>query len=459
MMVVGLVFGLGIVFNAAAATTWYVTPDGSDTNGGSNWSDGFATISNAVAVASDGDEILVSNGVYTVYAQTQITNAVTVRGLDQDTTIIQRSVTGATTEPTHRIFYVNHADAVLESLTVSRGTTHNTDSSNYGGGIWLEAGRVNDCKITSCYSKGNDNDRGVGMYVGSGGVASNCWIFDNPGHIYTKEGGGAYVTAGGLLTDSVVEDNQAGDGAGVYVDGGIVRRSSIINNTAPQKFGGGAYIKNSGQVEFCVITNNTVTLNSDKLGAGVYLNGSGTLRNCLVAYNTAKGAGGGVYMTGGLVESCTVADNKSYTDGGGIWASGGAILNTIGYFNSAIGSGDNHLLSGTAAMTWSCTTPAVTGDGNESGDPDFVDRATGYTLRLTSPAVDAGNIQGWMATATDLDGNSRELGDTVDMGVYERPVNSFECDFSADPIQGGEPLDVQFTAYVSGSTIATNNLV
>jgi predicted outer membrane repeat protein len=218
----------------------------------------------------------------------------------------------------------------------------------------------------------------------------------------------------------MIASNSDAAGAGVYVNGGTVRRCSIFKNTAQQMSGAGAYLLNGGLVEFCVITNNTESFNQYP-GGGVYMEGAASkLRNCLVAYNVAGGNGGGVYMTGGLVESCTVADNNSSTNGGGVWASGGTNLNTISYFNSAGVFGANHLLSGTAAMTWSCTTPAVAGDGNVSDDPQFTARASrDYKLLIGSSAINGGNNQPWMTGATDLDGQRRLMSSRVDMGCYE----------------------------------------
>ena len=86
------------------------------------------------------------------------------------------------------------------------------------------------------------------------------------------------------------------------------------------------------------------------------------------------------------------------------------------YGNSAI-SGPNGYGS---TFNHSCTTPAPGGTGNITDDPHFVNAAAGdYHLNVGSPCIDAGTNLDWMAGATDLDGNSRIVSGTVDIGAYE----------------------------------------
>jgi len=58
------------------------------------------------------------------------------------------------------------------------------------------------------------------------------------------------------------------------------------------------------------------------------------------------------------------------------------------------------------------------GMGNISNDPQFIS-GSDFHLQLTSPCIDAGTNLPYVYTTTDLDGNARNFGGTVDMGCYE----------------------------------------
>jgi hypothetical protein len=61
---------------------------------------------------------------------------------------------------------------------------------------------------------------------------------------------------------------------------------------------------------------------------------------------------------------------------------------------------------------------------NLDADPLFVDADNGnLRLQVTSPAIDAGDSDAVpVGITTDLDGNPRFSGATVDMGAYETQV-------------------------------------
>ena len=87
-----------------------------------------------------------------------------------------------------------------------------------------------------------------------------------------------------------------------------------------------------------------------------------------------------------------------------------------------------------------------------------------FHLKSTSPCIDAGVVQSWMAGAEDLDGKPRTVNGTVDMGAYEHPAvtpqpveilnpqwqnGSFSFSF---PTQTNDAYYVQYTASLAPAT-------
>src|SRR5262249_48294768 len=137
--------------------------------------------------------------------------------------------------------------------------------------------------------------------------------------------------------------------------------------------------------------------------------------NCLLRGNSAHDGGGAIEST---LSHCTVTGNWAW-DGGG--AVGGILNNCIVVGNSATNEGGSaNWIDGRVVLNFCCTTPLPTiGFGNIIGAPLFVDAANGnFRLQSNSPCINAGR-NAYAAVGPDLDGNSRIIGGTVDIGAYE----------------------------------------
>jgi hypothetical protein len=111
-----------------------------------------------------------------------------------------------------------------------------------------------------------------------------------------------------------------------------------------------------------------------------------------------------------------VASNSAEFFGGGVLAC--LLYNSIVFYNAApVGPNFDDF----STINFSCTTPLPSsGAGNIAQEPGFVNLAGGdYHLQFGSACINAGTNQAWMMSATDLDGNPRISGGTVDMGAYE----------------------------------------
>lgn len=387
-----------------AANTWYVSPDGNDTNSGATWALAKKSIQAGVDVASNGDTVLVTNGNYILTNQVTVSIGITVKSVNgADLTVVN----GNYPVTTNRCFSLSDTNAILDGFTITNGygNTSYMEPSADGGGVY-NAGTVQNCTIS-----GNTAEIGGGIY--NHGTVENCTILGN--------------TGGGVKNEGIVENctisgnNTAPDSTGgVFSWGGAIGRHgcTVKNCTISGNTGNGVY--NYGDtVEDCTISENN--------GSGVGMTGGGMVKNCTISGNTGGGVGNdistirnciisgnaglGVYNNG-TVENCTIAGNT----GLGV-QNQDIVRNCIVYYN---GNGDvldeGSMFSGTF---YSCA-PGLSGNGNITDDPQFVDSAGGnYRLQATSPCINTGTNQDWMTNAVDLDGNSRIINGRVDMGAYE----------------------------------------
>ncbi len=215
-----------------------------------------------------------------------------------------------------------------------------------------------------------------------------------------------YLASGATLSGFTLTNGSTiagGNGGGVYCQSvsSIVSNCVITGNAAVN--GGGGY---AGTFLNCSIIGNTAFTN----GGGVF---GGAVTDCVITGNSAQN-GGGTY--GNTPINCTVAGNMASLAGGGFYASaGGAYMyDCIVDYNTAP-NGSNFYL---AKLVYCCTMPS-SDTGSITNAPLFVDQVHGdFHLQPGSPCINAG-ANSYVTGGTDLDGNPRIVGGSVDMGAYE----------------------------------------
>jgi Cadherin-like beta sandwich domain len=346
-----------------------------------NWQTAAHTIQAAIDVSTDGDVVLVSNGVYSTGGRVihealtnrvAITNAITVQSVNgPDVTTIEGFNTVG--DEGVRCVYVG-ANAVLSGFTLTGGATRYNGSlftEQNGAGAWCESSGV----LSNCVVYGNQAlNVGGGVH---GGTLYNCVLVNN----VAAGGGGAYLAT---LNDCTIADNTA-----TYAGGGIwnctVNRCEVRGNLG-YSYGGGSF--------------------SDSPGASV-------LNNCVVRGNTTGVSSGGDYQ--GVLNNCVVAGNSA-PNGGGVQNS--TVNNSIVLNNAGNPGVENHDGS---TFAYSCTAPDPGGTGNIVADPLFVapfDSPPNFHLTAGSPCLNSGNNAS-VVGSKDLDGRPRIANGTVDMGVFE----------------------------------------
>lgn len=328
-----------------------------------NWSSAATNIQDAVDAANSGDFVLVSNGVYQ-------TGGRVGRGDITNRVALTKAITLQSVNGPAVTFIQgsNSASAFPRRCVYLTNNAALIGFTLTNGGTYLIP---NPAAAPPLYSINTNYDfNGAGAWCeDTSSVISNCTIIND---IATWNGGGAY---GGTLVNCSLTGNEALQGGAGY--------SNTFNN--------------------CLLANNmtyyTVTGSVTNFGDGGAAFGA-TLNNCTVAGNTAPGP------AGAAAASCT-------------------LNNSIAYFNTNSSGTANANFDNTTA-NFSCTTPLPSSGTNDiTNSPGFVNPGDGdFHLLGNSRCINAGQ-NSFVATSTDLDGNPRIRGETVDMGVYE-----FQADVS-----------------------------
>jgi hypothetical protein len=439
----GAVFSLEFTVggDAAALAVYYVDPNAPGAKSGSSWKDAFNSLQDALAAVEENSEIRVAHGIYRPDGGTGI------EPLDRSVTF--RLKTGVILKGGYagwRGTNPNSRDVLAYRTILSGDLAHDDKPLPRLGDMLTDPGRV-------------ENSYHVVSLSGTDASA----VLDG------------FTITGGIDTDNELPDDLSG-GGGIYNDGGsaTLRNCRILGNASAYR-GGGLYSCGNGTV---VLVDCTVAGNwSPWAGGGIFLHG-GTdliLSRCVVTGNRAEFHGGGICCDSGgqLMISNSVISGNWATDS--TWSRGGGLYGstTVAHLNHCTFVG-NEAAAGTAlacelfsdtdtsemhlsnCILWgdpnliykednalveiisSDVHGGWAGAGNVDVDPCFVqtghwsDAGTAYDpcddtwsdgdyhLRGSSPCVDAGNLQAvWDPNGTDLGGQPRVSGITVDLGAYE----------------------------------------
>lgn len=296
----------------SAATYYYVSPSGSDSNDGTSKSTPFKTITTAVSKASAGTTIFLMNGTHS-YSST-----------------IKLSKIGTSSAPIKILNYSGHSPVVDFSAMAESSTNRGFQLS---GDYWIIAGltiqnagdngihisgnnnRVQDCYITGCHDTGLQISNG-GSYNWVNRVTST-YNYDNATNGENADGFAAKlgVGPGNYFTDCVALYN-SDDGFDFYEAGNIVKvyTSEASYNGRGDGNGqgfkvGGNYTADNHYLENCTAIGNRSRGydQNNNTGAVTLINCTGTSNNVNFYFPTAPSSGSH-YFSGCISKSGSSKD-------------------------------------------------------------------------------------------------------------------------------------------------------
>ena len=386
-----------------------------------SWAKAATNIQNAIDVANSGNVILVSNGVYKSGSRISSdggTNRVAVAEPVTVQSVNGSSVTLIDGGSALRCVYLTNG-AVLNGFTLTNGSAVN------GGGVFCVS---TNALVLNCLLVKNTAKYGMGAYSG---VLSNCILIDSDLYLGYSFSAGADSS---VLNNCTIATNAGVGVINCTLNNCVISSNSVcgaisstLNNCLVSwNSNGGAQ---NSTLNDCTIISNTIAsgisqcIATDCKIIGNFagsdeINGAGatgsTLTNCLLFGNYSGSTGGGAGAS--TLVNCTIVSNTAL---GGDGVCGCRLQNCIVYYNTNYYNSSGNYISLVSANNC-CTTPLPSlGGGNITNAPLFVNLAGGdFHLQSNSPCINSGN-NAYVAGATDLDGNPRVVGGTVDIGAYE----------------------------------------
>ncbi len=413
-----------IAIGSTQAATRYVKSTASGASNGTSWTNAYARLQDALAVAVSGDQIWIASGTYkpsTTGDRTQsfvVSSGVGLYGGFNGTeaTLAERTQAGgqtilsgdlldndngsrARTEPsrldnTYNVLRVNGASSTVtfDGLTIQSGhsETYN-DTYDRGGGIHFLTAAAGTVVINNCIIRWN-------TARGSAGWADDC------NHAFT-------VSSSLLFQNQAERGGAAGFGAAFTIRNCGFVQNRTENSRDGYQWGGGLFIANgTGLVINCVFASNYAA----EEGGAVYNHGNASFINCTFFGNSAVRWSSALHdrTNSASVRNCIFWGNTGTTYP--ISADGGSPGTPV--FNSLVQGG--YTAGGAASIISS--DPLFTNNASAFGfDGRLGSADDGLRLGPGSPAINAGNNAYVPAgTTTDISGAMRISG-TVDMGAYE----------------------------------------
>ncbi len=412
------------------ASTWYVNTNATGSNNGTNWTDAYTDLQDAIAISTFGDQIWVAAGTYkptttstrTIYfliengtkvyggfngtetllsERNPVANVTVLSGDIQTLSILDNSY--------HVVYFLNTGNQTLiNGFTITGGMATLNGSADAGGGVYASnsSAVVENCKFIS-----NRGDYGGAFAQVNTGICTvkDC-VFE--GNLSNTVGGAVYLSNDqAFFTDCYFASNQSnGDGGAVYLNSSVFDfdRCVFAGNSSADD-GSAFYVGNFASL---ILSNSLVVGNYASGQEVISMNETfnqevNQLTNCTIAHNRQVQNGAGTRAI--TMNSLSTIDNTIIWDNGGdseVMATGTVINNCIIQPAANNAPGTNVL----------STDPLFVMPGALTTAP-FDSTSFDYHLSLFSPGINTG-LNTAVSGSTDLDEQTRIQG-IVDLGAYE----------------------------------------
>jgi hypothetical protein len=391
----------------------------------------YASIQQGLFMAFPSEAVIISPGTYYENVNLLGKNLLlkSTNPLDDDI-VSSTTIDGSGSYPVIFFTGTENQGCTIKGLTIRNGAAargggicgngtfakieNNKIMSNSGSGLAYCHGLIQYNTIS-----GNSAGAGGGLYWCEGTIQHNS-ISNN-----SASSGGGLAYCDGAVNHNTISTNTAtgtstySGGGGLHYCRGTIQNNTIVGNSA-NMYGGGLYWCDA------TIQNNTISGNlaigAQSSGGGLsycgYFSDKAIIQNNIVSNNQAAKDGGGLYLCFGTIQHNTIHGNSASDRGGGLAYCNGFVVNCIIWANSA---GTYSQIYDSSTPAYSCIQDWTGGRANIAADPKFVGPAGGnYHLQGDSPCIDAGNTYYLVGEhITDIDGECRLAGSSVDMGCDE----------------------------------------
>jgi hypothetical protein len=319
-----------------------------------------ATLDAALLAAGDDSTIYVAPGVYTTPRTKALNVNYGVRIIGEgepSSVVVSNAVESGYYNQERRIFVINHPDALVANLTMTKGEGYNRDGGNFSIGE-------------------------------NGGIVSNCLVLAG----YCRDNGTAAGGAlkAGKVTHTIFRGNRSDSGSREW----FTWRSGVL------------LVQGSARVDNCLFEEN----NQNRAVVLIKMADSSVMRNCTIVNNSLSATNQYCSYWSALeissnatIENVVVAGVTNTVDGGKV-RPGGAVARFV---NGAIDSS----IEGTAF-------PENTIVG--TAEDFFTDYAAGNYRPSTGGILIDKGVTYFGMPKVDLSGQQpRKIGSSVDIGCYE----------------------------------------